>query len=397
MSKDNFTLSMRMETLTVFRDLLDDPVMKALRDMLSASNKAETLDAVRAYSNFVSLLYRACPDLSEYIRNLVLDDENFYVRLRAAGRDAEEPVEESLAEELSLLQELTQLTSSDVRQSIEYHGFLPSWSNSPCDLAEEYRKRLSQLPQKGFGIYAKYSTFMIKDSRIVPVRYPDRQKLSDLFGYEREREQIIKNVKALISGSGCNNMLLYGDAGTGKSSTIKAVANEYADQGLRLIEVKKNQIFMIPDISDELASLPLKFIIFIDDLSFSGNDDNFSALKAILEGSVSSGGDNVAIFATSNRRHLVKENMSDRQGDDLHVNDTLQETTSLAARFGLTIIFQRPDREGYLAIVDRLAELYGIDMDPSELHQKAEAHALRHNGRTPRLAKQFIELIKSGL
>ena len=192
-------------------------------------------------------------------------------------------------------------------------------------------------------------------------------------------------------------MLLYGDAGTGKSSTIKAVANAYADQGLRLLEVKKNQIEKIPAISDDLASLPLKFILFIDDLSFAGGDDNFSALKAILEGSVSSGGDNTAIFATSNRRHLIRESMQDRTGDDLHVNDTLQETSSLAARFGLTIVFQRPDREGYLAIVDELAKRYGLDMAPEELHQKAETHALRHNGRTPRLAKQFVELLKSGL
>lgn len=398
MAKDNFMLSMRMETLAVFRDLLEDPVMNALKNMLYAADKAgDTMEAVRAYSSFAAALYRRSPNLSLYIRELVLDDENFYVRAYANGRDAAPAVEESLASELALLQELAELTSEDVQQAIDYHGFLPRWETTPCDLAADYAKRLEELPQKGFGIYAKYHTFQLQGDKIVPVRYPDRQQLDDLFGYERERRQIITNVEALLSGRGCNNMLLYGDAGTGKSSTIKAVANAYADQGLRLLEVKKNQIEKIPAISDDLASLPLKFILFIDDLSFAGGDDNFSALKAILEGSVSSGGDNTAIFATSNRRHLIRESMQDRTGDDLHVNDTLQETSSLAARFGLTIVFQRPDREGYLAIVDELAKRYGLDMAPEELHQKAETHALRHNGRTPRLAKQFVELLKSGL
>ena len=137
--------------------------------------------------------------------------------------------------------------------------------------------------------------------------------------------------------------------------------------------------------------------MFIDDLSFSKNDDNFSALKAILEGGVSSNSKNIAIFATSNRRHLIKEQFRDREGDDLHLNDTLQETTSLAARFGLTITFQQPSKEEYLSIVDQLAGLYRIDMDSQLLHQKAETHALRNNGRTPRLAKQFMELLKSGI
>lgn len=164
-----------------------------------------------------------------------------------------------------------------------------------------------------------------------------------------------------------------------------------------MVEIKKNQLYMIPQIMEELASNPLKFILFIDDLSFNGNDDNFSALKATLEGSISGRGSNVAIYATSNRRHLVKENMSDRDGDELHVNDTIQETMSLAARFGLTVTFQKPDKDSYLSIVRSLADQYGIDMDEDELFRKAEAHALRSNGRSPRTAKQFIELLKIGI
>ena len=231
----------------------------------------------------------------------------------------------------------------------------------------------------------------------MPVKHPDCQMLDQLFGYERERDLIIRNTRALVDGTGASNMLLYGDAGTGKSSTVKAVAASMAPDGLRVIEVRKNQLYQIPDIMEELSVNPLRFIIFIDDLSFNGNDDNFSALKATLEGSISGCSDNIAIYATSNRRHLVKETFSDRTGDELHVNDTLQETMSLAARFGLTITFQKPDKDEYLHIVKELATEYGIDMDEAELFRKAEAHAIRKNGRSPRTAKQFIELLKIGI
>ena len=175
------------------------------------------------------------------------------------------------------------------------------------------------------------------------------------------------------------------------------MALEYADQGLRIVEVKKNQLYQIPDVLEELSSNPLKFILFIDDLSFSGNDDNFSALKATLEGSVAGCGGNTVIYATSNRRHLVKETFGDRTGDELHVNDTMQETMSLAARFGLTITFSKPSKDEYLDIVRSLAAEYGVDLPDEELVRRAEAHAIRRNGRSPRTAKQFVELLKIGL
>ena len=264
-------------------------------------------------------------------------------------------------------------------------------------MSVEKKKQIQKLPVKGFGIFAKYRSFSVKDGEFVPILFPDNQSLSDLFGYRREREQIIKNTEAFLEGREASDMLLYGDAGTGKSSTIKAVVNEYAQKGLRLVEIRKTQIFDIPKITEELSGNPLKFIIYIDDLSFSGNNENFSALKAILEGSAVSRGSNILIYATSNRRHLLKETSAERQGDDLHINETLQETMSLAARFGLTVAFQKPDKDTYLYITKELAKKYGLDMSEEELFKKAEAHALRTNGRTPRAAKQFIELQKTGL
>ena len=201
----------------------------------------------------------------------------------------------------------------------------------------------------------------------------------------------------MLSGKPAVNVLLYGDAGTGKSSSVKAIANEFAADGLRLVEVKKNQLYQIPALLDSLAQNPLKFILFIDDLSFSANDDNFAALKAILEGSVGGRSQNVVVYATSNRRHLIKETLSDRSGDDIHEADTRQELMSLSARFGLTVTFQRPDKVRFEEILLDLARQYGVQMPSDQLFIKGEAFAIRAGGRSPRVARQFIELLSAGV
>ena len=397
MKKKLAELNIKLSALSIFRDLLRDPVIAAFQNLMAALEDKELLQQVYAYGEFVSCLYQKESNLSTYIRNLILNDENFYVKEKAAEAPVSQTVETALKKELDTLEKLSAVTSEAVKSVIAYKGFLPDWETTPFDFHYEYRARIHRLPYTGYGIYAKYTVFHLENGSIQPVKHPDTQSLSQLFGYERERGLILKNTEALLSGEGASNMLLYGDAGTGKSSTIKAVCNHYGPQGLRLIEVKKNELFRIPYLVEELSANPLKFVLFIDDLSFSSNDDNFSALKAILEGSVSTCGKNIAIYATSNRRHLVKETMGDRAGDELHVNDTLQETMSLAARFGLTMTYQRPDKEEYLAIVKNLAREYGLDVPEKELFRKAEAHALRCGGRSPRVAKQFIELQKIGI
>ena len=395
-------LKNKLDSLTVFSALKDDPVLNAFRTLLDSFSVAD-------YSAFVASLYRYTDNLSEYIKDIVLRDDNFYVKDTASGKEQSPIVTESVKNELQTLDEIASTTSKAVQDAVRERSsedlsniFLPSWNVSPIQLSMEFTKKLGNLSQTGYGIFARYTFFRVVDGQIVPVAHPDYQHLDELYGYERERNQIIRNTEALLNGTGANNMLLYGDMGTGKSSTIKAVAADYADKGLRLVEIKKSQLFQIPDIMEELASNPLKFILFIDDLSFAGNDDNFSALKATLQGSISGCAGNTVIYATSNRRHLVRESARDRVSgagfdDDLHLNDTLQETMSLAARFGLTITFQKPDKEDYLAIVRSLADEYGIEMEEDELFRKAEAHAIRRNGRSPRTARQFIELLKAGL
>ena len=397
MKKKFNALKLQIDSLAVFSKLKYDPVITCLRELLDVLSTKHDPEIVRLYSEFVSALYESTSDLTGYIRELILQDDNSYVRTSAAGHDAGIDIKLAAENELMMLQEIAGITSSEIKDSIDYDGFLPDWTTRDIDFRYDFMEKLSNIRKTGYGIFARYMFFRLDEGSIVPVKHPDCQTLEQLFGYERERDLIIRNTRALVDGRGASNMLLYGDAGTGKSSTVKAVAASMAHDGLRVIEVRKNQLYQIPDMMEELSSNPLRFIIFIDDLSFTGNDDNFSALKATLEGSISGCSDNIAIYATSNRRHLVKETFSDRTGDELHVNDTLQETMSLAARFGLTITFQKPDKDEYLHIVKELATEYGIDMDEAELFRKAEAHAIRKNGRSPRTAKQFIELRKIGI
>lgn len=397
MKKQLLELNLKLSALTVFRDLLSDPVIRRFQVLAEALEEKDLQKQVSAYSDFAAALYQTGSDLGVYVNHLIRNDENFYVKEKARGTAVSRLIENCLESELDTLQALSAVTSEGIKSAIGYKGFLPDWENTVFDFHYDYKDRITKLPSTGYGIYAKYFAFHLEDEGIAPIKYPDRQTLDQLFGYERERNLILKNTQALVCGKGASNMLLYGDAGTGKSSTIKAVCRHLAPKGLRVVEVKKNQLYQIPRIADELSANPLKFVLFIDDLSFTGNDDNFSALKAILEGSVAACGKNIAIYATSNRRHLVKENMGERSGDELHLNDTLQETMSLAARFGLTITFQRPDKEEYLSIVKHLAEEYGLSLPEEELLQKAEAHAIRANGRSPRTAKQFVELLKIGI
>ena len=397
MKKQYNRLKMQIDSLTVFSQIKKDDVVAGMRDLLEAVCDKSKGEAVKSYSKFVSALYPHTSDLTDYIRALIIKDDNFYVKAKAAGMAQGKEIEETVEQELIMLQDIAALSSEKIKEAIDYEGFLPEWSTHQVDFRYDFMEKLSNISKLGYGIFARYNFFRLDDGEIVPVAHPDYQDIDKLFEYERERNLIIKNTKALINGTGASNMLLYGDAGTGKSSTIKAVAAALAHNGLRIIEVKKNQLYQIPKLMEELSANPLKFILFIDDLSFSGNDDNFSALKATLEGSISGCGDNAVIYATSNRRHLVKESFTDRTGDELHLNDTMQETMSLAARFGLTITFQKPDKDEYLSIVKSLAAEYNIEMDEEELFKKAEAHAIRKNGRSPRTAKQFVELLKIGI
>ena len=395
----------RLHGLVVFRSLLDDPVVAKLLDLTDrmeagAPGYGPVCDAV---AQFEAALFEHTTNWGSYLSAAVLEAETVCVRQAASGTLAP-ALQSALDSELAFLQALCGLTLDELLAAAgsatgqaQELAFLPRWETSSIDLPAAYAQRMSEVGKKGYGMFAKHHVFTVENGQLVPVKYPDPQRLSELPGYEKEREKVIANTKALLAGMPANNVLLYGDAGTGKSSAVKAIANEFAPEGLRLVEVKKNQLYQIPDLMDKLAANPLKFILFIDDLSFTANDDNFAALKAILEGSVGGRAKNIAVYATSNRRHLIKETLTDRTGDDIHEADTRQELMSLSARFGLTVTFQRPEKARFETILAELAKQHGIDMPMDQLLVKAEAFAIRAGGRSPRVAKQFIEQCEAGV
>ena len=395
----------RLHGLVVFRSLLDDPVVAKLLDLTDrmeagAPGYGPVCDAA---AQFEAALFEHTTNWGSYLSAAVLEAETVCVRQAASGTLAT-ALQTALDSELAFLQALCGLTLDELLAAAgsatgqaQELAFLPRWETSGIDLPAAYAQRMSEVGKKGYGMFAKHHVFTVENGQLVPVKYPDPQRLSELPGYEKEREKVIANTKALLAGMPANNVLLYGDAGTGKSSAVKAIANEFAPEGLRLVEVKKNQLYQIPDLMDKLAANPLKFILFIDDLSFTANDDNFAALKAILEGSVGGRAKNIAVYATSNRRHLIKETLTDRTGDDIHEADTRQELMSLSARFGLTVTFQRPEKARFETILAELAKQHGIDMPMDQLLVKAEAFAIRAGGRSPRVAKQFIEQCEAGV
>jgi len=378
-----------MQTLAVFRSLLEDTVIGAFMRALSTSKE----NRVSAYAAFVSELYHCRTNWSEYLFGVVQENENVYVKKRLANKKIDDVVTDSVKRELAILESASRISGDDFKKLLSFSGTLPSYTVSDLDFASRYEQGISKASQHGFGMFARYYAFTVNDGTLVPVKNPDNISLDDLFAYQAEREEVAANTRALLNGGHAANALLYGDAGTGKSSTVKALVNQYKEEGLRLIEVRKDQLHEIPAVLDSIADNPLHFILFIDDLSFSQNDDNFGTLKAILEGGIAAKTSNVAVYATSNRRHLVKESFSDRDGDDIHFNDTLEELASLSARFGLTVTFSKPDKELYLEIVHDLSKLYGLNHEPN-IDQQAEVYAIRRGGRSPRIAKQFVEYLK---
>lgn len=385
-------LSLALDSIVIFSGVLQDEVISSMRQLIGMYPDGGTSTEIKQYSKFVKKLYKHTVNFSEYVLKTVFEDENIFIVQTAQGREIDPYILEAAENELLIFQELSRVTPDDLTDEIEYDGFLPQWRNVTIDFLAEYRWRRENVRSFGYGKWAKSNMFVLRDGEIVPVMYPDTQKLSELYGYERERGEVVNNTLALINGKPALNTLLYGDAGTGKSSTIKAIVNEYADRGLRLIEITKEQLRDIPLIVSSIGSVPMKFIIFIDDLSFNAGEDCFGALKATLEGSVSAGAENMVIYATSNRRHLVRETFSDREGgDDIHRNDTMQETLSLSSRFGLRVNFARPGKNDYLSIVRELAAAAGLDIPEAELDLKAEQFAISSgNGRSPRTAKQFV-------
>lgn len=247
----------------------------------------------------------------------------------------------------------------------------------------------------GAGDFARYRAFRWQGGALRPVRDPTPARLDELVGYEGERAPLLRNTERMISGLPAQHALLYGPPGTGKSSTVKAVANEYAGRGLRLVEVAKEDLGELPRVLGALRGRAPRFVVFVDDLSFEEDEVQYKALKAVLEGSVEEPPPNVRIYATSNRRNLVRESFAERDGDDVHARDTEREKQSLAARFGLRLTFPAPNQERYLGIVAGLAGRRGLKLPDEALRERALLWDRWHAGRSGRTARQLVDELEA--
>ena len=254
-----------------------------------------------------------------------------------------------------------------------------------------------------FGLYRAFRLVSKSGSTNIELQYitnTEHKKLTDLVGYESQKKQLLDNTLAFLDGKSANNVLLYGDGGTGKSSSVKALLNEYSDRGLRIIEVYKHQFTSISELISKIKDRNYRFIIYLDDLSFEEFETEYKYFKAIIEGGIECRPSNVLIYATSNRRHLIKETFADRNdmrvgSDEVHRSDTLAEKLSLVARFGLTILFTSPNQDEYLNIVRALAKRAGIVMDDIELCTRALQWQMRGSGKSGRTAQQFIDSLNN--
>lgn len=360
-----------------------------------------------------------------YLTNLLVNNENSYSISCEIRGSAEGSINQAVLHDITIIKEFFSYDLSRLRRLLGGDGFylVEDYRTSSqesrvysrlvrdriCTLAENLKESRSEEEMKetlttfygkyGVGRFGLHKAFRVEQSQtgtaIVPIRNIAHVYLDNLIGYEIPKKKLITNTEAFVQGRKANNCLLFGDAGTGKSSSIKAIANQYYEEGLRIIEIYKHQFQALNEVIAQIKNRNYKFIIYMDDLSFEDFEIEYKYLKAVIEGGLEKKPDNVLIYATSNRRHLVREKFSDKEDrrDDLHTSDTVQEKLSLVARFGVTIYFGAPDKREFEQIVSTLAKRYGVRMQEERLLAEANKWELAHGGLSGRCAKQFIDYL----
>ena len=373
-----------------------------LRDeAVSAFAEAAENDDAENYARALALLMERDEQhsLARRIADAVLYDDNLFARRAFAGT-LNGDIRAAYRRDLGILYALAKAADTlPPRISECVKEGMPRIGRGDSDLfgrdwtSDETLLRLEKFyAANGYGKFIGHKAFTFENGALVPVKNTSDISLSDLKDYEDEKRAVEDNIVNFVEGLPYSNMLLYGDKGTGKSSTIHAMLNKYAERGLRAVEIPKEQIREINALKETLASLPFKFMIFIDDLSLEEHDEKVASLKASLEGSMNEKSANVMIAATSNRRHILKENFSDRD-NSVHASDTMAEQLSLSDRFGLTVLFSSTGKAEYLSIVRQLAKDRDIGTADEELCSLAERWALSKGGRSPRRAKQFVDYL----
>jgi predicted AAA+ superfamily ATPase len=460
-SKPLYDLFLSIKQLMIFEGVFKKPIISTFCKIIDTCMQEEP-DSMLLFETYHTLIkdlinwretfngYLVGSLWKDYVIRCLLEDENIFTQKVEQQQVISTSLQEAVKHDLRIIQDLCFCNPDNLKQLVlkhlkqskikQFHDVdednLPNpdynENQNKCHdlnltpLQERVEKRIHQvmlelydskdwtqnlhtikkyIQDVGVGIFTGNIMFRwisTQDSGyLAPAIHPDPVRLKDLVGYETQRAEIITNTIRFVHGYPANNVLLYGDRGTGKSSTVKALVNEYATtgKGLRLIEVSRDDLSQLPEITHLLAKKPQRFIIFVDDLSFTDGETGYRNLKAILEGSTETLPDNTLIYATSNRRHFVKESISDNTEyrDEIRIQDSIQEKLSLADRFGITAVFLLPSRQKYLQIVEALAEMNGIDIPKDELHKRALEWEVKRNGRSPRSAHQFIRDLQGEL
>jgi uncharacterized protein len=370
-------------------------------------------DCVQSYGRWFRSIATQNQSWQDYLVAQILGDENPFSQQAQRLPSTELPpaLLDAVRHDLRILQQLAHAEShlSDWVQDAAdletapivwnvppVYSFLPTtadWSKGLALLGRHYY-------QQGTGLFAS-PALRWQRGELVSIAHPDPVEVEDLVGYETQKQTLLQNTQFLLNGFPALHVLLYGSRGSGKSSLVKALLHRYSDRGLRLIEVAKSDLADLPTIVDRLRDLPQKFVIFVDDLSFEADDDAYKALKVVLEGNLTARPQNVVVYATSNRRHLIREFFDDRprpkDADEIHNWDTVQEKLSFSDRFGLTLTFEPADQPTYLTIVQHLATQAEIKLAPEALEFQALQWATRHNGRSGRTARQFVDFLQADL
>ncbi|MEH2272964.1 MAG: ATP-binding protein [Nostoc sp.] len=418
-------LQRQAASLLLYQSVLQAEVGMAFLELLQAIRytDADARGCLQAYGSYFHALAARNENWEDYLITQLLFSKNPFTRL-AEVREFEDLPPALIAavrHDLQLLQSLYECSSASLSEWIQGVAHMPispvvwykeqelvgvqtkfatylqeldNWGDAVEELAAYYR-------QCGSGLFAEYRALRWQAGQFIGIRYSDPIKLSALVGYESQKDALLKNTEFLLSGERALHVLLYGSRGSGKSSLVKSLLNEYSNRSLRLLEVAKSDLKDLPEIVEHLRGVSQKFIIFVDDLSFEEDDDAFKALKVVLEGNLTARPQNVVVYATSNRRHLIREFFVDRpapkNNEEIHAWDTMQEKLSFSDRFGLTLTFEPANQKTYLKIVQHLAAQAEINITQEDLEFQALQWATRHNGRSGRTARQFIDFLKADL
>lgn len=376
----------KLVDLLIFQNLLKDDGIKAILQ----NDYSTALRYIIEFSEKNGVTEHA---VREYVSSLLVSEDNILSYLLQKNRKIGDDLKRAAITDISAVYKLLFSapiryvpSGNDVSFSSEYKDSIRMLTESK-DEKELFDNLCNHYKRLGCGELSKYTAFKYT-GELKGVLADESVTLDSLVGLEYQKEILVSNTKAFVSGQKANNVLLFGDRGTGKSSSVKAILNMFKSQGLRMMEIPKDRIVDIPMLINMLADRPNKYILFLDDLTFETHDSEYRALKIAMDGQLEAHPDNVLMYATSNRRHLIKENWADRE--DVHKNDNMQENLSLSERFGISLVFSSPNQSEYLNVVKELLLRYHITMD-EEIEKKAVVWQMNYGGRNPRLAKQFVD------